>query len=245
MAWTDITVCVILTMLISKGAYQGFLGSLIGPACFIIGSVAGYLAFLATHNLAIGIFIAFFAPFPLAWIIHLLIRARFGDQAPQIDPFSRLGGAAISLVWGGGTLILLLLLLTLLPLKGTRLEPLRRDMNSSITYHLLEDAILSKKKPPKPPADCPTGACAMSQADIKALASDQDVDDLLADERVQRMINDPVIQEAIKKKDVSSLLSNPAIMELVQDPQFLGKVLKVYPKIRERMQKDPADPGRE
>jgi hypothetical protein len=150
---------------------------------------------------------------------------------------SRLGGSAVNLAWGGSTLVLTLLFLTMLPLKEFGLNGLRRDMNASYSYRLLERAVFGIKKPPSKPQQeeisCP--ACAVSKAEQDALVADDDVQALLNDERVQKMIADPAIKAAADKKDFAKLLTNPAIMELAKDPAFLAKFLKAYPKIRARM----------
>ena len=242
MTWTDISVFLLLTFLTANGAYQGFLRSLFGPISFVLGTATAYAVFFTTRNIIAAAFAVILAPVFFTWAFNVIIRIWNGDVTPKFTFLSRFAGAAMNLVWNGTFIGLTMLFLAILPLKDSRLNAVRLDMKASLTYHLLEQATGGNKKPPAPPVDCPSGACSMNKADLDALATDKELVDIQNDERVKNLVNDPALREAIEKKDFPKLFANPTIISLLQDPQFITKILKVYPKIRARM-KEPVPAG--
>lgn len=234
MACTDIAVIVVLTMFVANGAYHGLLRSLVGPLC-LTSSIAGYYVFLATHDISTGLVVSVLCPILLGWALNTLINKWLNAAPNQIMLPSRIGGAAVNFVWGGTFIALPLLLFTLLPTNISSLGTIRKDVIVSKTYLLLEEITFGNNKLPSPAADCPTGACAISQAAVDALAADKEIRELQADERVQNIINDPAIRAAIEKHNIAQLLNNPAIIDILGDPAFLAKILKVSPKIRMKL----------
>ncbi len=234
--WTDIVVIIVLGILVGNGAYQGFLRSMVGPACLLVATAIGYSAYLTTHQPAVGIFIAFLGPILLTWGANSYIRAKYGDQPMHLTFLSQFSGAVVNVLWGGTILCLTLLIITLLPYDQAGLKAIKNDMNASITYGTLEKIVVKKQEKKKDsPESCMSGTCSMSPDDLEALWDDKDIQDLLNDPRIQKIINDPTLRETIQKKDIASLLGHPALMELAQDPSLMAKFFKVYPKIKARM----------
>jgi uncharacterized membrane protein required for colicin V production len=241
LSWTDIIVFTILAILAGNGTYQGFLRSLVGPGSFVIASAVGYHVFLVTHQFMVGLFLAVLGPLLLTWGVNSFIKIKLGDKPTTLTFISRIGGAIINLLWGGSILLLTLLMVTMLPLKQTGLDAIKKDMEASFTYRALEKVIVGKKQVVKniTPQDCLNGLCSLTAEDLADLQSDKDIQDLMNDPRIQKIINDPELRDAAERRDIPGLLKSPAMMELSQDPALIAKFFKVYPKIKARINKDP------
>ncbi len=232
---TDVVTVIIISLMVLRGASQGFVRSISGPLCLIIGAIAGYCALLATHNFYIVLLIALAAPFLLGWMINSMLYIWAGDQPPKISLFSRLAGALVNLAWVGTLLAFTILVVTTFRLQDERLESLRQIMKSSITCRLLEKELLGIAEASPRGSSCPTSECAMDPADAEALSNDETFRTLMANERLQKVIYDPVLREAIDKKDIAKFFTNPTVADMFLDIKLLGKIIKVYPKIRSRI----------
>jgi uncharacterized membrane protein required for colicin V production len=234
MNFTDITFIVIILVLTVTGYARGFLRTIIGPAAFIIATAAAYFYFKQTNNVLVALGIGIFGPIFLGWLINLTIdNTILRNKVPTSSPVSRTFGAIFNLIWGGLIFLSVFAFLILIPLKPFGLGDINANVRSSMTHKLLKGhfekfGIIS----PDEGKECATGVCSMLEEDKKSLAEDKDVQDIMNDPRVQKLMADPAMQAAIAKQDFAAILANPLVFELGQDPAFIGKAMRVYPKVK-------------
>ena len=235
MTITDAIVITLLLLLTAKGAYQGFLRSLITPLAIILSLIPGLLYFFGMGNFKLSLLIAVIGPFLISRLILFILRILTGtDQAPEPGLLSRMAGQAVSFVWGAIVLLFVIAVLSLFPFERFELGGITREVLRSKTFQIIEPTLIRHGVNPRGNKDC-SGSCDAREKAAEKLASDKDIAQMIADPRVQKLISDPVIQAAINRQDMAALLSNPAIRELAADPHFLIKALKAYPKIRSQM----------
>ena len=226
MAITDITVLIILVLLAVRGACKGFLPTLIGPASFVIATTAAILWFNVMPNMIVALLIALIGPILLAWIIRqILIRTTWKDGLPPATPVSRISGAILQALWGGSMLLVVVIIAIIVPLKDLGFANIANDLETSTTYRIFQRPLESFNLIPHRE---------------KIVSPDQDIQDILADPKIQKLLSDPQALAAIEKKDIATLFSNPLILDLTRDPVLISKMLRVYPKLKERAAQTPA-----
>jgi hypothetical protein len=233
---TDMTVIALLVILAVNGAHQGFIRALVGPVSLTISLVASIFVYLGTKNFSASFLTAALGPFFFAWIIVTLLKKWLNsDEAPRVSLASRLGGQAVNIIWGSLLILLTISFLAFFPFNSFDLPGVSKDIRHSFTFRIVQpifiNSAIAKGEAAAVP-DCETGLCSTSEQEMQTLASDPNIMAIMNDPRVQKMINDPTVQNAMKAKDYRAIMGNPAIRELSQDPQFLLKALKAFPKIQ-------------
>ncbi|MBF0486238.1 MAG: CvpA family protein [Candidatus Omnitrophica bacterium] len=228
---TDIVVFLVFAILATNGYAQGFWRALVGPVCFVVSITAGFLIFIFTKNAAAGFLTSVVGSILLTWALNTVIHLRSDNNPDALQRWSRILGGVVNIVWGGMILLVVLLFLALVPIKNSKLDFVRADMNRSATYQLIAEQVKQHKIMPRKPTPCMNNLCNMSEADQKALLEDKEIQSMMNDPRMKKLLDNPKLTEAIEKQDLAAILSNPDMQALSKDPAFVIKALRVYPKI--------------
>ncbi len=212
MTITDSIALILSVFLLLKGAFRGFLGSLLGPISLILTTIVSAVYFLLTKDIRISLCIGLFGPFIFGWILRTCLHSIMSNPQGKISLISRIWGAFITWTWGTIILVITILLLSMLPAINHPLEFIYKDIHNSTLYKLI--------KPLDSFAVEPSGKA-------------ENLESLSQDKRIQDILNDPKIIEDIKNKNYSQLLSNPKITTIVQDPALMKKMMSVYRQMME------------
>ena len=218
-------------LLVIRGLTRGWIRSLISPFSIIVTTFISMIYFQITKNALTSLAIGLFGPIALNLGLNFLLKTwgAITDTKPSLP--SRLGAAALTLLWGWIFIICALMLLAIFPFpKEKKWSNLRQDVVQSISYtrivkplidHFLarSDPLLQKNVAVLTASKSKKNA----QADIKSLAEDP---------RFQKILQDPEIQKDVEDHNIAKLMSNPKMMALTQeimnDPEALKKVIGVY-----------------
>jgi hypothetical protein len=238
MTITDITVIVLLVISAANGAHQGFIRSLVGPTALVISLIASIFVYLATKNFSAAFLTALLGPFFLAWIIVTIIKKCLNtDAAPQVSAISRIGGQAVNLIWGSIAILLTVAFLAFFPFDRFDLPGISKDIRRSFTFRIVQPLFLNKAldkgTASAAPSGCLTDFCSTSEEDLQKLSADPAIQAIMTDPRIQKLQEDSALQKAIETRDYGAIINNPTVRELTQDPQFLLKAFKAYPKIQQ------------
>ncbi|MFH0754559.1 MAG: CvpA family protein [Candidatus Omnitrophota bacterium] len=232
--FTDVTFLTIIAVLTIIGYFRGLLRTVVGPVSFGAALLVAFFLYQKTHNPIITLSVGLFGPVFLGAVINTIINHTImRNKIPEPSTLSRITGAAFNCLWGSIICLTILAGLIVMPLDAFRLGDINNNARGSITYALLRKPFASKGIISSYEAQaCVSGVCTMSEKDQNKLAADKDVQEIMNDPRVLRLMASPAIQGAIDAQDYTALFSNPIVMELGQDPEFLAKALRVYPKIK-------------
>jgi hypothetical protein len=237
LAITDIVVIVLLIIMAANGAYQGFLRSLVGPLALILSLMTSVLVYFNTKSFSTGFLIAVLGPFFYGWVIVTLLKKWLNaEEAPRLSITSRVGGQVVNVVWGSIVIFITIAFLAFFPFNRFDLPGVSKDVHRSFSFRLIKPIFTNKTKTYVPPTiltDCESGICSASDKQMQTFADDPEVQAIANDPRMQNLLNDPAIQKAVENKDYRAILANPAVNELGKDPQFLIKVIKLYPKVQQ------------
>ena len=236
-ALTDIIVRALILYFLYSGARKGFLRALADPVALLLGALIALAYYAITKNLVIAILIATFGPFVLnlcfssalkVW--HLTIL----QNKPPSFP-SRVGGAALCLLWRGIHLAVLLHFIALAPVPPNMewFAGVKNNVLHSSSYRLvakwgannLSSSSLSLEK---------LTALIQDPEKLKVLLKMPEFQDILQDERFQSLFADPRVYESIKSKHLNELIADSRLKDIVQDPKFLKKFLALQKKILEQ-----------
>lgn len=234
MNFTDMSFIAVLGVLMVAGYFRGFLRTIIGPCSLCIATVGAYYLFKHTHNPISALTLGLFGPMFLGLIINLILdNTVLRGKPPQVSTISQIAGALFNLAWGALVCLSILAGLVVIPLDTFGLGDINQNVRTSMTYHLLKDRLATFGViPPDDIKACTTGTCSMVKPGQEQLMNDKDVQEVLNDPRILKLVSDPAMQAAIEKQDVAAMISNPVIFELGQDPAFIAKAMRIYPKIK-------------
>ena len=235
-ALTDIVVRALILYFLYSGARKGFLRALADPVALILGALVALVYYVITKNLVIAILIATFGPFVLnlcfssalkVWHITIL------QNKPPSFP-SRIGGAALCLLWRGMHLAILLHFIALAPIPPNMewFVGVQNNVKHSSSYRLvarwgadnLSSSSLSLEK---------LTTLIQDPKKLRILLKMPEFQAIIQDERFQSLFADPRVYESIKNKRLNELLADPRLKDIVQDPKFLKKFLALQKKILE------------
>lgn len=209
MSVTDAVIIFCSIFLLWKGAIQGFLASLLGPAALIFSTIVSLVYFCLTKNFVVSLCIGLLGPFLLAWVFRFFLYSWTKIVNPNgiLSLTSRIGGALLTWSWGMIMAGLTVLLLSMAPPINKPLRLMLEDIHMSLAYQLVK------------PLDLFATDNALGPVDLKSLYQDK---------RIQDIVNDPQITEAILHHDYSTVMSNPKMVALTQDPAMIKKIMAVY-----------------
>lgn len=220
MTVTDAIIVFCSIFLLWKGAAQGFLVSLLGPLALIFATIVSIVYYIWTKDLFISLCIGLLGPFILAWIFHFFLRSwtQMTNPTGKLSLTSRIGGAALTWIWGMIMVGITVLLLGMAPPINKPLRMMYEDIHTSFAYHMLKpfdfSAVENKDQP-------------------------TDLQSLYQDKRLQDIINDPQIIAAVHHQDYTALMSNPKIVALTQDPALIKKMMAIYKQMYQQQYANP------
>jgi hypothetical protein len=235
--FTDVAVIVFLVILAANGAYQGLLRSLVGPVSLLLSLATSVVVYFVTKSFSATFLTTVLSPLFYGWAIVVLIKKFLNpNESPELSMVSRVMGQVVNLVWGSLLVFVAVAFLAFFPFDRFDLAGVSKDVRRSFTYRLVEPVFLNKliaKATAPAPLTCAADLCSAPEADLQTLSNDPDIQTIMNDPRIQKMMDDPAAQKAIEAQDFSAILGNPAVQELTQDPQFIIKAIKAYPKIQQ------------
>ncbi len=240
MSVTDLVISAFLLLHAVIGLHQGLLRAIIGPVGLALAIIIGITYYNFTHNFMVSGLISFFGQMIIPWLLGKFLKFGLNQfDPPEIHVLSRLGGMAVTLAWGCALTALAITLLALFPFNRFELENASKDIHRSIALSVIKPTLIKKGILPNdaPAETCSGDSCQMKEMDTAALANDPEIQSLLKDPRLIKLMNDTEALKDIESRDFKRILSNPVIRELQQDPKFLLKILKIYPKIQPFMNK--------
>ncbi|MBF0387930.1 MAG: CvpA family protein [Candidatus Omnitrophica bacterium] len=238
MAITDLAIFIFLAILVFSGARQGFARSVVQPVALIISFTSCWTIYLQTHNFNAALMIGILGPFILSWLMDLgLNYLKKINPEQQLSTISRLGGISVGLIWGGAMVFIAVALMSLLPFKDLELENVGKDFNRSVSRALIRPVLVKQGLLPssKAQAPCPSDLCSMDASAATALAASPDIQELTNDPLVQKLLKDPEAMAAMKSQNIGKILTNPVINEMKSNPQFILKMMRLYPKVQEQI----------
>jgi hypothetical protein len=217
---------------------------LVGPTALILSLITSIFVYLGTKNFSASFLTAVVGPFFFGWIaVTLLKKWLNSEEAPRLSIVSRVGGQVVNILWGSVVAFAVVAFLAFFPFDRFDLAGVSKDVRRSISFHLIKPVLIKKfgnYESAGNLSSCRTNLCSASPDDLEDLSADPQIQAIMNDPRLQNLINDPAVQQAAEKGDYRPILSSPVMRELSQDPEFLIKAIKAYPKIQQGLSK-PSD----
>lgn len=214
-----------------RGWAKGLLRSLLEPAAFILCVVYAYFYYQRTQNFMISAGIGILGPIVLNLFFMLLFavlnKALKQDDKKEhpLQMMNRFFGGLFSLSWVVFFMGLTVVLFTMIPVRISVLEGLRKSVMASKSMEgikfLAGDRFSFLQKETQP-VDLANG---QNYAD--ALQKTPEYKELIKDDRVKAVFTDPETMERIQNKDFVGLFNDPKIQQLMQDPELIQKFFKL------------------
>ncbi len=237
----DWIIIAFLLLFFLNGIRKGLVKILIGPLALIIATIFSYFYYIKTKQIVPSLLIGLLGPFILEIMFHLLLKFwQKAVSAPQsISIPSRVGGGAISLIWGAALSALTVVLIMVLPKELPYLKSFQSQINNSWIYNSVSR--WQKKSHPKlqiPSFDQQMAALADPKK-TETLQSSPEFMALINDPDMQKIFQDEETVKQIQSKDFTKLLTNPKVLELMQNEELLKKMMGLQQKM---LQDSPAIP---
>lgn len=217
----DIVVLLLFTYYLWRGWKKGFLGALLGPISLAAGCILSYSYYLKTQNIVISLLISLLGPFFLHITLAILLKiwTLTTDEKKKLSLTSRLFGAAFSLSWSGGILVLLILLVMVIPSAVPYAGQIRDNLSDSKTYSLI--SYYSKQNP--------------LQADdnirMEKLSQTEEFKQVMQDEKFRKLVTDPEVQKYIGDKNFSGLMNDDKVKEAMKDRDLMIQLFEFQKRI--------------
>ena len=207
---------------------------LVWPISLLITFAAGWAYYKVTHQFNVVWLIGLCGPYLFSWLIKFAVKRWFNPDQNPPGIFSRLCGIALNLTWATVFVFLVVAVLAVFPFGRFDLKKFENDVHQSITFKLVKPVLVSRGILPADasPALCMEDVCKVDASTAKALSDDEEVQAIINDPRIRKMMSDPKIMAAFQSRDIGAILSNPVLSDLRNDPAFLLKAIKVYPKMQ-------------
>ena len=237
MVITDVVVIIFLFVMGYTGAARGFLKTLTFPLALLCTFILGWaITPISGHFPGIWIF-GFFGLYFFIFLINAGLNRWINPHQNPPGFISRLGGLVVHLTWGSVILLCVTALTAVFPFNKFELENAGKDIQQSTTLKLIKPVLVAKGILPAdtPPALCLSDVCKMDEPINKVLTDDADVQSVIHDPRMQKIFNDPETIAVFQSRNMNAIMSNPTVTELRNDPAFLLKAIKAYPRIQQRL----------
>lgn len=217
----DIIVLILFVYYIWRGWRKGFLGALLGPISLAAGCILSYSYYLKTQNIVISLLISLLGPFILHITLTILLKiwTLNADKKKRLSLASRLFGAAFSLSWSGGILVLLILLIMVIPSAVPYAGQIRDNLADSKTYTLI--SYYSKQNP--------------LQTDdnirMEKLSQTEEFKQVMKDEKFRKLVTDPEVQKYIGDKDFGGLMNDENFKEAMKDKDLMIQLFEFQKRI--------------
>ncbi|MBP9853365.1 MAG: hypothetical protein KBD53_00690 [Candidatus Omnitrophica bacterium] len=137
---------------------------------------------------------------------------------------SRIFGAAVSLIWSGGMLVIFILLIMIMP-SGLPYAALTQDQLSKTKTYAFIHYFLKQN-----PITLPS-----SPEEMKQLADSEEFKKILEDDQFKKIVNDPKIQKYIQEKDMEGLMRDKEAMAkmtaLLNNPDMVKRLMELQKKM--------------
>jgi len=230
---TDAITLILSFYFLIRGASRGFMRSLFVPVSIIVATIISLIYFQTTNDIIGSLVIGLTGPIILHILLKILLKkwAQLTNTEIKPDLLSRFCGALLTLAWGWVFILFTLILLAALPLWGTRIVAVHKDIVNSASYFFAKPVGEMLFSPSK--GIMKTSAADNSPKDLKSITEDP---------RFQNVLQDPEIQKEIDAHQMAKLMSNPKIIDLTQqimrDPAAMKKIMALYTAQTESAFKD-------
>lgn len=217
----DMIVLLLFLYYLWRGWKKGFLGSILGPISLLAGCLLSYSYYQKTQNILIALSISLFGPifFHITAAIFLKMWAVASDRKKTLSVASRLFGAAFSLSWSGGMLVLLILLVMVIPSAVPYAGKLRDHLSGTQTYMLISH--YSNQRPLQ--MDDPK--------QMERLSETKEYKQVMQDDRFRKLVMDPEVQKYIGDKDFGGLMNDENVKGALQDRDLMLQLFEFQKRI--------------
>lgn len=217
----DIVVLILFTYYLWRGWRKGFLGAVLGPVSLAAGCILSYNYYLKTQNIVISLLISLLGPFLLHLTLAILLKiwTLSPDKKKKPSLVSRLFGAAFSLSWSGGIIVLLILLIMVIPSAVPYAGQIRDHLSETKTYTLI--SYYSKQNPLQPD----------DNIRMEKLSQTEEFKQVMKDDKFRKLVTDPEVQKYIGDKDFNGLMNNDKVKDAMKDRDLMIQLFEFQKRI--------------
>jgi len=234
----DLLILLIFAFYFISGLRKGFLRTLLGPVALIVGTAVAALYYQRSGDFLWSLLISVMAPlaFNLTFLIVLKILHKTLGQNDELSLFSRLAGAALSLLWSGAWIILTLIFLVITPCEWSWFDRLQDNVLQSRSYSLI-NTIIGDKIPKASMNVNEISEMLQNPRKFRVLKETDEYKALAENKTVMSLLEDRETMRQIEKQDIPKLIANPKFQALMQDKDLIGQIFALNQKLNELQDK--------
>ena len=229
MTHTDYGVAITGIIFFLIGFRNGLCRTLIGPLSLALCSIGALIYYDITANIINALMIAFIGTVIVSMAFRLLLIigkstvGKTGSDSTLI--LSRVLGGLVNLAWKWGILFGILFLLTLIPFNVMNLGVIKEDINGSVSFRFINQAVLSRI--PQTQKVEQAVRVLGNPKKLQTLSTRPEYKALLAEPKIKDLTDDKDIQALVDKQNYIKLLAHPKIKALLRDKELLEKLTRL------------------